>query len=1107
MDSHLSGNPSLYHTEGHGGGARATVESLEVGLAISPNATYKSRKIPEGKSTLSSPRPRGSKNIAGVVLTRAEVNAQDGFGVTLLHHIASSQRPTASLFTSALLQLPHLDLYSQDSESGWTALHRALYFGNVTVARLLMERDIEDATGNIHHGITHGAGGLIKIKDREGNSPFDVFGATTINRNIRSNRHGLLSIGTRLEPEDTETADGISGDPDERDTERQHTAPRTCIDGDELFMFGSNKNLNLGFPDEDDRQFPERIVLKRADHLLRRLNAEYQSKVRSRIYQSTDENGQSSIFPSEALPALVRNQSILIQDIQLSKLHSAVLTMDPEANLYICGFGSGGRLGTGDEITRFQFVPICGGGLSGKKIIHVGLGQNHTLAISSEGEAYAWGSNAFGQLGISLPTFSSTDEEPVQLLPRQIFGPLKREIVVGCAASRIHSIVHTATSLYTFGKNEGQLGLVDSDARSLTTQLTPRKVAASLFISPICMVSAIEKATVCLLENHDVWIFANYGYTKLTFPAEGFSNYFLKNSYSATRFDSTQNHISKITSGGDTICALSSMGDVWTVQINLKAENTLTSTSTTNPAKIRGALSQPQRIWSLRKGHMAIRDIDVGQDGSVIICIDSGSVWRRVKRAKIKDTEVFNSAEYKPKDYKFSRVPGLTRITAVRSNTYGAYAAVRRDSDVLKTQIHVDSQTLWEDLFPLLTIRGLSGIEEDSDTENPLPRLWVPHTPGNNMAVIRKAVLTVPDIEEQVSLLVSEHVRSEDFTFNVWMGTTSSKIRIPVHQSLLSGRSGVLRRALLTFHELYFFSIPDVLTIEYDKDGHTLIVFQELDFITILNVVLYLYTDSLVDVWHYTRHTPALTFRYRQIRSELMKIAAQLDLKILEQSVRLMNEPPKTLHQDLECAIKESKYFSTGDLDVELDGQVMRVHSEILCQRCPFFEGLFNGRAAGLWLASRRELASESEDIIKVDLKHVNPGIFKLVLRHIYADLGEEIFEDAVTADLDTFLDLVMEVMSVANELMIDRLTQICQKMLGRFGDYFYTENHARVVRADRFSKYPQCMPASQCSRTVLRDRIQGCSSRIYMSQSRRHAGESVRGSLGGSDVMLTSLF
>jgi hypothetical protein len=35
---------------------------------------------------------------------------------------------------------------------------------------------------------------------------------------------------------------------------------------------------------------------------------------------------------------------------------------------------------------------------------------------------------------------------------------------------------------------------------------------------------------------------------------------------------------------------------------------------------------------------------------------------------------------------------------------------------------------------------------------------------------------------------------------------------------------------------------------------------------------------------------------------------------------------------------------------------------------------------------------------------------------------------------LDDFIDLILDVMSAANELMMDRLAQVCQKMLGRFG-------------------------------------------------------------------------
>ena len=989
-----------------------------------------------GKTLATSPtlRNKTAKSAStAVTLTRAELNARDAHGVTLLHHIASSSVEGVSCFALALVGLPFLDLYVQDLESGWTALHRALYFGNVTIARALMDRDRRDAADYSKTNGSHNVGGLIKIKDREGNSPFDVFGASITNRILR---HGAnqASLGGGNDDEEDDGIQSDGGDIDDRSRNR-FIPPRTCVDGDELFMFGSNKNLTLGFGDGDDRQFPERVILKRPEHLLQRLSAEHQSQSRGYFRNpGSPQQEESETLGRADIPALVNFRSINILDIQLAKLHTAVLTTDPEANLFVCGFGPGGRLGTGDESTRFNFTCIFGGALLSKKIVNIGLGQNHTIAVSSHGEVFTWGSNGFGQLGYTLPTSNNKDDDPVQLLPRQIFGPLKREVILGAAASRIHSVVHSSNSLYTFGKNEGQLGLVDSDARSLEMQTTPRKVAASLFSSSICMVSAIDKATVCLLENRDVWVFANYGWKKVTFPLGGFSNYFLKDSYLSTKYDGGPNHITKISSGGDTICAMAKSGDVFTMTVSHSTDTSPATSSTTNPAKIRSALSTPQRIWSLRKSHMAVRDVDVGQDGSVIICTESGSVWKRVKRAKIKEAvTALGTTDYKPKDYKFSRIPGLTRITAVRSNTFGAFAAARRDTDVLRTQVEVASHTLWKDLFPLLPFHKLSS-QEDSDTEEPAPRFWTPRLKSNAPASIRHAILTSKNLEEDISASIDNHEYHENAAYDVKIGTTTCDIRIPCHEFILAGRSKTLRKSIQTFRQSYYSTIPDVLTIEYDKDGNTLILFHDLNLLTILNYVFYAYTDSIIDVWHHTRHAPQLASTYRQIRAELMRMAGHLDMRRLEQAARMMVAPAMTLNQDMEFAICESGYFEFADVEIELQGTSLKVHSALICRRCPFFEGLFHGRADGGWLSSRRENLQEPQEAIKVDLKHVEPNVFEIVLRHIYADTGEELFDNVVETDFNVFLDLIMEVMAVANELMLDRLAQICQKLLGRFG-------------------------------------------------------------------------
>lgn len=1011
------------HAQKGGGGGRES--NMIGGMAGSPTPA------PPGTSPTMTNKSRKGSNWAlhaATQITRADINWKDVNGLTLLHRAASATTDNAISFAHALIEHPLTDLYLQDAENGWTALHRAFYFGNIAIARAIMERDTADALGQGRNGVVQHAGGLIKVKDREGHGPLDLYAATIKDRTLRPEEDTRVRRGSNAGSED----EHLIEEGDENGEEKRSS---TNIEGDEVYTFGSNKNITLGFGDEDDRQNPERITLRRPDHLLQRFYREYldQHDRKWAPYDSiTADMGIASLsrnLPVQSLPWKIKSRPLVIQDVFMSKLHTAVITTDPESNLYICGHGPGGRLGLGHERTQFNFSCVEGGALAGKKISTVALGLNHTLAISEEGEVFSWGSNGFGQLGYSLPKTGLKDDEPINTVPRQIFGSLKRDIVLGVAASRIHSVVHTSTSLYTFGKNEGQLGIVDSDARSLEIQVAPRKVAASLFASPIASVAAIDKATICLLENHDVWVFANYGYTRVQFPLDSMTSSFIKQSFLITRYDTTVNHVCKVTAGGDTICAMSSSGEVYTLAVSLNRSDAQPSgASTTNPTKIRGALSAPQRIWDLKKNSMAARDVGVDADGSIIITTEEGSVWKRSRRTKIKDAKV--SAEYK-----FSRISGLTRVLAVRASAHGAYAAVRRDCDVTKNQVLVAEQTLWDDLFPLLCFHDLQvdEEEEDSETEQPQPRFWQARQKLNELQSLCKQLLQSDDVQADVE----EHLRGAamgDFAdYDALVGSTASDtLRIPVHQFILAGRSRILQRGLESFNKGGHFDIPELLSCENSK-GRPMLKLN-VDILTLINFVLYLYTDTVVEYWQHTRRSPEMAFRYRLVRTELMKLAAKLDLHKLEPAVRQMIQPDRCLSMDMEVAIKSTGYFSNGDIKVQLADDELLLHGALVCQRCPFFEGLFMGRAAGRWLEGRRSASQDASDPIEVDLRHIESSIFRIVLRHIYADTGEELFDDIVSADVDEFLDLVMEVMSVANELMLDRLSQICQRIIGRFG-------------------------------------------------------------------------
>lgn len=785
--------------------------------------------------------------------------------------------------------------------------------------------------------------------------------------------------------------------------------------GDELFVFGSNRNMSLGVGDEDDRQYPERINLQRPDGLLRKFYDSYLGE--------EDAEFVASSLDIEDIPIMVRSRPLIIQDVAMSKLHTAVLTTDPVSNLFIAGLGRGGRLGLGDENTKFKFIPVQGP-LADKKIRQVALGQNHSMAIAGNGELWTWGLNSDSQLGYALPPPTRADEESMSLVPRQVFGTLKKELVQGIAASTLHSVAHTGTSLFCWGRNVGQLALMDADSRSLDIQATPRRVAASLLTAPILMVSAIDKATTVLLANHNVWVFTNYGYNLVKFPTlDLFANYNLS-SY-ANRRESGRKQIVSIASGGDTIAAVTSRGDLFTMTVNNKGELDQPNGSTTNPAKIKGAVSQPQCVWDSRKD--GVTSMSVGEHGSVIICTESGAVWKRVKRTKAK---MLSAAGAKKKDFKFERVPYITNCTKVRSSTFGTFAAIRNDSKVMTEEISVAKASIWDDIGSLLCLNEFEASMPKPDPKESR-KAWdkaiVREKPGSVVHELLKS----PDIEGDLAQMLqfgSPQLGNIDLLVCT---TAAPDVKIPVHGWLLSARSPVVLATLSKFRRNGSQSNEDVFTLSANG-VRLLVTFHQIDILTLLNIVVFSYLDTMMPVWKYTKEAPAMAQRYRQVRNELMKVATKLQMMKLESAARLQGSVEPSLDSDFQGVISDRRFFEDGDIMVQLDGEQFPVHSQLICQRCPFFEGMFHGRSQGGWLAGRR-LGQAAEDLTEVDLEHVSPETFMMVIQYIYGDLGVDLFEDVTSASLDEFSEVVLDVMATANELMLDRLSQACQSVIGKF--------------------------------------------------------------------------
>ena len=114
------------------------------------------------------------------------------------------------------------------------------------------------------------------------------------------------------------------------------------------------------------------------------------------------------------------------------------LMIGSDGNLYAWGNNDFGQLGIGNLTT--ESTPVKVSLPAGVIPVSVAAGNDHSLAIGSNGTVYAWGHNAFGQLGNGTTTNSHSTRRRVAAGGRHARTPSPR------AASSPWRLVRTATS-------------------------------------------------------------------------------------------------------------------------------------------------------------------------------------------------------------------------------------------------------------------------------------------------------------------------------------------------------------------------------------------------------------------------------------------------------------------------------------------------------------------------------------------------------------------------------------------------------------------------------------------------------------------------------------
>ena len=173
--------------------------------------------------------------------------------------------------------------------------------------------------------------------------------------------------------------------------------------------------------------------------------------------------------------------------------HSVALKSD--GTIWTWGYNGYGALG--DGTTTDKVTPFPGGGsLTG--IVDVAAGQYHSAALRNDGTVWAWGYNAYGQLGDGTTTGKTT---PVQVI--LLSG------VIQIAAGEYHTMaLKSDGTVWAWGYNGyGQLGNGSTTSASSPVQVTG--------LTGVTRIAAGTYFSMALKSDGTVWTWGYNGYGNL----------------------------------------------------------------------------------------------------------------------------------------------------------------------------------------------------------------------------------------------------------------------------------------------------------------------------------------------------------------------------------------------------------------------------------------------------------------------------------------------------------------------------------------------------------------------------------------------------------------
>lgn len=155
--------------------------------------------------------------------------------------------------------------------------------------------------------------------------------------------------------------------------------------------------------------------------------------------------------------------------IAISGGRNHVLALKGDGTVWAWGYNAYGQLGDGTNNSGTTPVQVVGVGSVGflNNVVDIAGGREHSLALGSDGMVVAWGLNEFGQLGDLSVVGGSCARNPCSLTPVQVVdanntGFLTEVVAINNAmAHSAHSLaLDSSGTIWAWGRNQdGELGI------------------------------------------------------------------------------------------------------------------------------------------------------------------------------------------------------------------------------------------------------------------------------------------------------------------------------------------------------------------------------------------------------------------------------------------------------------------------------------------------------------------------------------------------------------------------------------------------------------------------------------------------------------------------